>query len=86
MIIYEVLKSTKEFKKILETVHDDEDEELREGKSIWKNFLIVKNESLNIVFAKSLWMLIFPAIFYSLTVSSFNFSSKPYPTLASGEI
>lgn len=66
IVIYYCLKKTKEFKQLLEIANDDDDSEER---SIWKNFLAVKNESLNIVFAYALWMLIFPAIFLELTVS-----------------
>lgn len=79
MVIYQILKSTKEFKKLLE-IADDDDEETQEGRSIWKNFLIVKNESLNIVFAYALFMLIFPAIFYELSVRSLTLQFNSFPT------
>jgi hypothetical protein len=68
MIIYYKLKHTKEFIKLL-TIAQDDDEETKAGRSIWKNFILVKSESLNIVFAYAIFMLIFPAIFYELTVS-----------------
>ena len=67
MVIYQKLSKTKEFKKLLS--YQEGENERYDDKSLWQDFWIVRYEVGNIVIAYFLQMLIFPAIFLSLTVS-----------------
>ena len=66
IIIYQKLKKNDKFKQLVSIRNMNAGNS--NDKSIWKNFWIVRYESMQIVFAYALQMAIFPAIYYVLTV------------------
>lgn len=66
--IFYSLSKTREFKYLANIAKKAKEEKLEENVSIWESYQTVREESTEIILAYALQMLIFPAIFYNLTV------------------